>query len=159
MSITIINGINISSLSSNISSAMFSLAGTESLGSSVSTTIIYDNPTSTPNLTYNSTNGLFTIARAGLYTWSVMTVFAINATGTRYTYLIYNLGSDRLSQNSIASPLSADYTSLSSTLSLFMNVGDTMQIQGLQTSGASLAIIGSTTSSQSFFNFVISMFL
>jgi len=86
---------------------------------------------------FNATTGIYTVRVPGVYRVSGVLVFDTSATGTRSVKFLYN-GADT-GLGTVASGVTGQLTGVSQSVVIRCNAGDTLRMQGFQSSGGSLA--------------------
>lgn len=120
--------------------AAYYISGPVSIGNVSDTTIPFDTAIATDSGISNS-SGVFTISTAGIYTIVATVGFFLSAAGFRRVYVMLNSGGLQYGQNRQSGSGTAD-TIMITSFTGKLNVGDTIQIKALQSSGGSLNLIG-----------------
>jgi hypothetical protein len=116
------------------------------------TTLAYDTiALSTPNITYNTSSGLFTINTAGVYTFCASTAFAANATGVRAVNFEKNISTPYLNTMNIP-PNASGLTSIQMSYTDSFIIGDTLSVEVYQNTGGTLNVICATTNDLNYCN-------
>lgn len=110
----------------------------QTITTATKTTVLYDTVQENQGgMTYDSTTGFVTVPTAGIYTVTVTSSFATNATGQRHLYLYDGSG---LETTTVMEAVSSG-SSIPSHNSLYkLSAGDTLYSQVQQTSGGDLDI-------------------
>lgn len=120
--------------------AAYYISGPVSIGNVEDTTIPFDKAIATDSGISNS-SGVFTISTAGIYTIVATVGFFLSAAGFRRVYVMLNSGGLQYGQNRQSGSGTAD-TIMITSFTGKLNVGDTIQIKALQSSGGFLNLIG-----------------
>jgi hypothetical protein len=115
---------------------------TQSLTNNTGTKLTFNTASSTPDIGsydpqgwFDNANDNITIGQAGFYCVTANVAFATNATGRREVTIVVN-GTQAASTN--VSAASASTTNLSVSTNLYLDVGDLVTVNALQTSGGAL---------------------
>lgn len=126
-------------ISSSGYSAYYVLNNT-SISNVVDTIVPYDTAIATDSGISNS-SGTFTINTAGVYNIVATIGYLLSGAGFRRSYIMYNSSGFQYGQNRIIGSASIDGFMVSS-FTAKLNVGDTIKVMTLQSSGGNLTLIG-----------------
>jgi len=143
-------------ISDNISSPVsneYLITSNLSIPNNTNTLLVYNSSVSSvPGLTYNA--GTFTCTQAGMYSFCATALFDLNATGIR-TLWFQNSSSSRITNSSMGTA-SNDPLGLQNSLSIYLNIGNTLQVFVFQNSGGNLNLLGQTVSSICYTRIIVS---
>lgn len=118
-----------------------------SVGHNTDVPFTADGTATQSGLTYNASNGAFTVTRAGRYEISFGVYFAgvASATGVREAKIEKNLSSATLLLRSRLAPSSNIDTYLTATRTITLAAGDSVRLVVYQTQGSTQSLVGSAT--------------
>ena len=124
----------------------YTLSADQSIPSGTNTAIVYDTAVSTDgSVSYNSSTGLFTVNKAGIYQLSASAVWASSSSGARGLFISAGQGGDTYAyQQSSASTSSLTNANTVST-SVRFAAGAQFSFYVIQNSGAAVSLSASTS--------------
>lgn len=136
--------------------ANYNLENSQPISNNTDSIVIYDTVNLTsPSISYNFGTGLFTINKAGIYTFNATTLFTTNPAGTRGVYFTYNANTLHYSNMYISSSGSTTNTEINNSFTNKFAINDTVSLIAFQNSGIGINIEGNDDDASSFTNIYI----
>ncbi len=130
------NAIQSADTDTRVIAGTYALSGNVSISTATSTTVVWNTALKDTSASMNLSTGVYTVPVSGFYVIQGNLAFSENSTGSRYVSVT------GFSQVASVQAATSDYTQLPFTAAAYHNAGDTIYVQGNQTSGGNLNLLG-----------------